>query len=162
MLTKKCCKCGIFKPHSRFSKCSARNDGVQNYCKKCAAKKTQAWQSTYPERYSSLLNEWRKQNPHRIIGYGKKRYGVIKNQRPLLTKNMIEDIYNIYNLAREMTERTGVIYHVDHIIPIHGKGFTGLHVPWNLQIIPAQQNLKKGNKVPDGATGLAFLRIAAS
>jgi len=42
---------------------------------------------------------------------------------------------------------TGIQHHVDHIIPL-SKG--GLHHPDNLQILTAEENLKKGAKLIPG------------
>lgn len=51
-----------------------------------------------------------------------------------------------YHLAQLRTEATGIAWHVDHIVPLRGANVSGLHVEHNLQVIPAQMNLAKGNR----------------
>lgn len=59
-------------------------------------------------------------------------------------------------VAEPLTILTGVAHHVDHIHPLRGEGFTGLHVPWNLRVIPAHDNVSKGNRLPEKDAHLAW------
>lgn len=61
----------------------------------------------------------------------------------------IDNVKAIYSECFKLNKRDGPrTWHVDHIMPLKGKNSCGLHVPWNLRIIKAEENQRKSNKEP--------------
>jgi hypothetical protein len=54
-------------------------------------------------------------------------------------------IKGMYQLAA-IFRRTGIDMHVDHIVPLRSKLVSGLHSEANLQLMPAIDNMSKGNR----------------
>lgn len=76
-----------------------------------------------------------------------RRKKVIDATPPWLTHEDRAAITEIYFQAVAISMETGIEHHVDHIVPIAGRNVCGLHVPWNLRVIPAADNLSKSNKL---------------
>ena len=91
--------------------------------------------------------EYQKNNKGKTVAKTKRReLSKINRTPPWLNKDQLIQIEEFYIKAAELTKQTNIKYHVDHIIPLQGKNVSGLHVPWNLQVIPASENLSKSNK----------------
>lgn len=50
-------------------------------------------------------------------------------------------------LAKLRGALTGFPWEVDHVIPLRGKTASGLHNPFNLQVIPRSENRRKSNRL---------------
>jgi 5-methylcytosine-specific restriction endonuclease McrA len=60
----------------------------------------------------------------------------------------MEAIKAIYAEARRISVETGLPHEVDHIHPLKGELSCGLHVHWNLQVLPQLRNRRKANRLP--------------
>jgi 5-methylcytosine-specific restriction endonuclease McrA len=77
----------------------------------------------------------------------RRRIALILAKPSWLTQEQKKQIKDIYVEAKRKSGYLPYrVYHVDHIIPLQGNDVCGLHVPWNLQILSAEDNLRKSNK----------------
>lgn len=148
------CDCEYVKTSGRQIFCSAtcRHSNAHKLRKDYKAqwnKENAERVSEYKKKYAENNRElrvqqterYRKANPEYYREYAslysrKKQHAKIKS----LTELDELVIAEMYDLAR----RTGM--EVDHIVPLTNKLVSGLHCPWNLQLLTREQNARKNNK----------------
>lgn len=122
----------------------------QNYEKrrKPRVKKVKVCRVVDKDKAKQSVTRWRKSNKGKANFYAAKRRASKLQATPIwLSPGHCCEIKTMYIMAETMTQEQGVKYHVDHIVPLQGKTVCGLHVPWNLQIIRAADNISKGNRL---------------
>jgi hypothetical protein len=106
------------------------------------------YQKANKDKIALRMSKYQKDNKDKINAHSAKRRAAKLKATPCwLTESDFEQIKQFYTLALTLEIATGEKYHVDHIIPLQGKNVCGLHVPWNLQVLPAIENKSKSNKL---------------
>ena len=131
---KVCYVCHRCLYHSYFTIGNNTYDKLCGKCKDCISIVNSAFYSenkdTYHKKYlAEHIHEYRARN-------AKRRADVLQATPTWANISRIQEIY----------KSCPVGYHVDHIIPLINPLVCGLHVEYNLRIIPAKENLQKGNK----------------
>lgn len=136
---KVCGKCKEEKPLSQFTmRNRKRKDGSiyqvpYSDCKTCRPSSFRAWEKTPKGKQAKKV---------RRAAYDRRNRQATPKA---LTKEQRQQIAGIYEHMRDCRAVTGEDYHVDHIVPLMGENICGLHVPWNLQVLPAYVNQAKSN-----------------
>jgi len=102
---------------------------------------SQRWADSNPESRRAIANRWSSNNRE----YCRANLATYKARKLSATPPWVNqsDIIEIYETCPDG-------HHVDHIIPLRHDLVCGLHVPWNLQHLPAYDNLTKSNRFEGG------------
>lgn len=167
---KTCTKCKIEKDFSFFYKAKANKDGLCFQCIDCLREYNQSPQGKekfyrYNHSIKGTLTD-KKYNASEKARISKRKYKSTLNGKakqnactrfrqankfqatpPWLSKHDKELMKMFYQRSTYLQDVTGIYHHVDHIYPLKGKNSCGLHVPWNLRVIPGKENESKGRNI---------------
>lgn len=129
---------------------------LNGYCTECEAIKNNSeerkkYMSAYAEqkrvKIREIASRWQRNNKGKVNANTALRHAAKMQRTPKwLTKEEKIHIRCLYQVAAMRSQESGQEWHVDHIVPLQGENVSGLHVPWNLQILPAVENMSKGNR----------------
>lgn len=113
---------------------------ISEYNKKYRVNNLEKIEEKRKERYEAFSYK-------KLALNAKRRAARIQATPEWLTKNHLNEIEELYKIAKIKEKIYNQKYHVDHIVPLLGEKVCGLHVPWNLQVLEARTNIMKGNKL---------------
>lgn len=143
------------------SDCKYGHGGVRSLASKkcvvCARNSYSVYRAKNPAKAKETYLKWlakniekerislkyQQNNLHRYAANAATRRANQKHRTPQWADS--DRIASMYRLASEMSAQEGIVYHVDHIIPLAGRNVSGLHVHENLAVIPAIENMQKRN-----------------
>jgi hypothetical protein len=108
----------------------------------CLAKGAR-WRDENREHHREQCRQWARDHPERALAVVNERRARKESAIPSWSDQM--EVKRIYALAKEL-EKDGIRRHVDHIVPLKHPKVCGLHIPANLKIVPAVENMRKGNR----------------
>lgn len=156
---KKCTKCGKLKNKKNFYFRNKEKGYLQSLCKLCSSERYKRYRQNNLKKMAARAAEYRQKCNENINlwerNYRKKRYAQKKSVRVYAlyrrnkrrVKEAAASVGDFNKEIRQIYKNCPAGHHVDHIIPINHPRVCGLHVPWNLQYLPAEENLKKSNKL---------------
>jgi hypothetical protein len=180
-MDKYCGGCGQTKLFSDFQKNRRMKDGLQTVCRACNLERQRAYAQTEKGRAAHLraqrkylttengrkisqqsATNWRKNNPATDNYHSRTGYMLRRNRVPAWAN--LDAIRAIYAEADRLSRETGVVYQVDHIVPMKSPIVCGLHCEANLRPLPALENAQKSNLLwpgmPDDPQNVgSFFRI---
>jgi hypothetical protein len=143
MLTKICTTCGVEKGANEYHRFKLGKYGIGSQCKSCRKQyKLQHYQANKKEGGKKIL-AYVKANPHIKNSNNAKRKAAKLQAIPAWAN--LEAIKGMYLIAA-INREGGYDLHVDHIVPLISDIVCGLHCEANLQLMPASDNISKGNR----------------
>lgn len=96
------------------------------------------------DRELTKAREWKRHNSARVQAINAARLAAQLRATPAWADH--DKIAEFYAESARLTRETGIVHHVDHIVPLRSKWVCGLHVHTNLQVLPAAENQSKSNR----------------
>jgi len=131
-------------------KCSSAKKAWYKENKESASFKRKTYYKANKEKINNQQKIWQKENLDKFAAAKAKRKAKKLQATPKwMTAADFAAIQEWYQIAKELQWLSEEKLHVDHIIPLQGKDVCGLHIAANLQILPASENISKGNRIAD-------------